>query len=143
MKLSQYFDLSEFEYSDTAKQHGITNTVPRELIPDIVRLHDNVLLPLRKALGAPVTITSGYRGEKLNKLIGGAVNSQHCKGQAADISVKGQSNLAVFNFIRQRYNFDQLILENVNGAQWVHVSYNINGNRKQCLSYDGKSYKSI
>ena len=143
MNLSQYFKLEEFEFSDTAKAKGINNSIPKDLIPNLVRLHDNVLYPLRKLVGCPVRITSGYRCAELNKAVGGANNSGHLYGQAADIQVTGQSNTAVFNWIRKNCEFDQLILEQVGGTQWVHVSYNFDHNRKQCLSYDGKSYKSI
>lgn len=149
MQLSQYFKLEEFEYSDTAKAKGINNSIPKDLIPNVVRLHDNVLYPLRKLVGCPVRITSGYRCDELNKAVNGAVDkngkptSQHCTGQAADIDVVNQSNMAVFNWIRKNCEFDQLILENVNGVEWVHVSYNFGKNRKQCLSYNGKSYKAI
>ena len=143
MNLSQYFKLEEFEYSDTAKAKGINNTIPKDLIPNVIRLHDNVLYPLRKLVGCPVRITSGYRCAELNKAVGGASNSKHANGQAADIDVVNQSNMAIFNWIRKNCEFDQLILENVNGVEWVHVSYNFENNRKQCLSYDGRSYKSI
>lgn len=143
MQLSQYFKLEEFEYSDTARVLGIDNSIPASLIPNIVRLHDNVLYPLRKLIGHPVNITSGYRCPDLNTKVGGVATSQHANGQAADITVAGQSNTAVFNWIRKNCDFDQLILESVDGTQWVHVSYNFDHNRKQCLSYDGRSYKSI
>ena len=143
MKLSQYFKLEEFEFSDTAKIYNIDNSIPKELIPNIVRLHDNVLYPLRKLIGHPVNITSGYRCEALNHLVGGVSTSQHANGEAADITVTGQSNTAVVNRIRKNCDFDQLILEQIGGTQWVHVSYNFDHNRKQCLSYDGKTYKAI
>lgn len=143
MDLSKYFKLEEFEYSDTARAKGINNKIPDDLIANVVRLHDNVLYPLRKLVGHPVRITSGYRCSALNKAVGGAANSQHANAQAADIDVIGQSNTAVFNWIRKNCNFDQLILENVGGVQWVHVSYNFEHNRKQCLSYDGRTYKAI
>lgn len=70
MKLSEYFELSEFEHSDTARAKGIVNRVPAELVPNVVRLHDNVLYPLRKLVGHPVRITSGYRCAGLNKAWG-------------------------------------------------------------------------
>lgn len=143
MKLSQYFELKEFENSDTARAKGINNSVPVELVPCIVRLHDNILYPLRKNVGHPVRITSGYRCAALNKAVGGAADSQHSKGEAADIEVNGQSNLAVFNWIRKHCEFDQLILEKVGNAEWVHVSFKFDANRRQCLVYDGRSYKSI
>lgn len=143
MRVSPYFTLEEFEYSDTAKQNGIENIIPLELIPNIIRLHDNILHPLRKNLGHPVRITSGYRCSALNKIIGGSDNSQHKKGEATDIEVVGQSNLVVFNWIRKNCEFDQLILEQVGNAKWVHVSYRFGNNRKQCLRYDGRTYTSI
>jgi phage FluMu protein Com len=143
MKLSEYFDLSEFESSSTAFIMKIDNTIPKDLLINVVRLHDNILYPLRKATGCPVNISSGYRCEKLNKVISKANNSQHIEAKAADFTVKGQSNLAVVNWIRKNCEFDQLILEKVNSNEWVHVSYNFGKNRKQVLHYDGRQYKSI
>lgn len=143
MNLSKYFKIKEFEYSSTALIMGIDNKIPVDLLQNVIRLHDNILYPLRKAIGCPVIISSCYRCEKLNKIIGGVKNSQHNEAKAVDFTVKGQSNIAVFNWIRKNCDYDQLILETVNGAQWIHVSYNFENNRKQCLSYDGKTYKSL
>lgn len=143
MKLSEYFNLSEFEYSEKAIAYGINNALPRDLLPNIVRLHDNILYPLRKATGCPVIISSGYRCKALNNLVSKSKTSQHMHGKAADFVVKGQSNLSVINWIRKNCDFDQLILEKVNGQEWVHVSYNFGKNRKQVLHYDGKSYTSF
>ena len=42
---------------------------------------------LRKLVGAPLHITSGYRCEKHNKEVGGSPNSAHLRGKAADILV--------------------------------------------------------
>lgn len=143
MKLSEYFNLSEFEYSSTAFIMHIDNTIPKDFLMNVVRLHDNILYPLRKATGCPVNISSGYRCDKLNKVISKAKNSQHSEAKAADFVVKGQSNLSVINWIRKNCEFDQLILEKVNGQEWIHVSYNFGKNRKQVLHYDGKSYTSF
>jgi uncharacterized protein YcbK (DUF882 family) len=46
---------------------------------------------LRDAVGKTITITSGYRSPKYNLKIGGAKDSQHTKGTAADIKVKGMT----------------------------------------------------
>lgn len=143
MKLSEYFNISEFEYSSTAFIMKIDNSIPKELIMNVVRLHDNILFPLRKATGCAVNISSGYRCDKLNKVIGGVQNSQHSEANAADFTVKGQSNLAVVNWIRKNCEFDQLILEKVDGREWIHVSYNFGKNRKQVLHYNGKQYIAI
>jgi hypothetical protein len=78
-------------------------------------------------------ITSGYRSQKLNKLIGGTKNSQHMTGQAVDFIIQGLKPEYIVNFIRKSgISFDQLINEY---DSWVHIS-NIKGkNRKQVLKY--------
>ena len=67
-------------------------------------------------------------------------NSQHAKGQAADIEIPGVDNLKLAQYIQDKMDFDQLILECYTGdpsSGWVHVSYNNNGeNRKDVLTYD-------
>lgn len=50
-----------------------------------------VLEELRAATGGPLSIMSGYRCETHNRRVGGAKNSQHCKGNAADIKSKSHS----------------------------------------------------
>ncbi len=40
----------------------------------------------------PIIITSGYRSPAYNKRVGGVSRSQHLKGNAADIMVKGMSS---------------------------------------------------
>lgn len=47
----------------------------------------NLLQILREKLDRPITITSGYRCPEHNKNVGGAPNSYHAKGMAADILV--------------------------------------------------------
>ena len=48
---------------------------------------------LRTSIGdKPVQVTSGYRTEEYNKLVGGAKRSQHMKGKAADIMVEGMTS---------------------------------------------------
>ena len=46
---------------------------------------------LRKGLGQPVFVSSGYRCPRHNTAVGGAKNSYHMKGMAADIYVHNVS----------------------------------------------------
>lgn len=50
-----------------------------------------VLQCIREHFGKPVVITSGYRTAAYNAAVGGAKNSQHMLGRAADIRVQGVS----------------------------------------------------
>jgi uncharacterized protein YcbK (DUF882 family) len=52
----------------------------------------------RNYFGKAITINSGYRCQKHNKNVGGAKNSRHTQGMAADIVVKGVKPLAVAQF---------------------------------------------
>lgn len=138
MKLSQHFTLEEMIKSQTASRKGIDNTPTPEVIENLKLLCENVLEKIRINFGRPLTVNSGYRGPKLNKAIGGAKNSQHMTGQAADIEIVSIDNKTLFNWIKDNMEFDQLILEfykpGIPDSGWVHVSWNSNGNRKQVLT---------
>lgn len=87
MKLSPHFSLEEFTYSSTALARGIDNNVPNKYINSLINLCNHCLEPLRDAVKEPVIISSGYRCQTLNNIVGGSKNSQHMKGEAADIYV--------------------------------------------------------
>ena len=125
MKLSKNFTLEEFIRSSTADRMGIDN-VPKDekVIKNLRNLCLETLQPLRDYVGAPVHINSGYRCKELNEAVGGVKNSQHCRGEAADIRIaspkQGREWAA---WIEDNCRFDQMLLErNKNGAVWLHVS---------------------
>ena len=130
----KYFTIQELTKSATAQRKGIKNVPDTTITQNLTALIDNVLDHLREAYGAPIIVTSGYRCEKLNKVVGGAASSQHVKGQAADIrSIKDSrdQNKRLFDLIRElKLPFDQLI--NEYDYDWVHVSYGPR-NRRQVL----------
>lgn len=134
-RLSINFTLEEFTRSQTATRFEIDNTPGEKEIQELQNLVDNVLQPLRNALGSSIHITSGYRCKELNTKIGGSSTSQHMKGQAVDIVTGVWTPKQVFNYIADYLEFDQLIYE---FGSWVHVSFNEGNNRKQKL----EAYKS-
>jgi hypothetical protein len=94
---------------------------------NLVYLAAYVLEPLRVAMNEPIKIGSGFRCAALNKAVGGAWNSQHTKGQAADLCIDGdiKKGRKWFEYIRKNLPFDQLIWEknDKTGSYWVHVSF--------------------
>lgn len=133
MELSTNFTLAEMTRSETAARKGIDNTPSLAVIENLSLLCNNLLEPIRSLVRETygedkvVVVTSGYRSPKLNKAIGGAPNSQHIQGQAADIHVPGLTIEELFKFIVANFDFDQCIQE---FNSWVHVS---TVNRKQAL----------
>jgi hypothetical protein len=138
MRISKNFTLEELTASATAKAKGIRNEPGQTDIVNLCGLVHNVLQPLRKWWGKEVKIGSGYRSLALNRAVGGVSNSQHMKGEAADLCIDGDMAKARswFQYIKQHCEFDQLIMEhNAKGTYWVHVSYRCDGNnRKQVIN---------
>ena len=109
--------------------------LPPSMRANIVALVDNVLDPAREQFGGPVVVNSGYRCPKHNLEVDGVVNSQHMKGEAADICCNDNRRLA--EIIEQNGRFDQLIkyLRSDGSIRFIHVSWKRNGvNRKMKLN---------
>ena len=81
MKITQHFKLEEFAKSETAKRLGIDNSVPKELIPNIKALCENVLEPLRTEINK-TTDKIGLRREQ----------SQTCLSYAETMANLGEAN---------------------------------------------------
>ena len=123
--LSEHFKLTEFERSDVARQLQIDNRVPAELIPSLRTLCREVLEPLRQHVGKPIRINSGYRCPALNRSeqVQGQTNSQHLKGEAADIHLDSVAEgRDWFKWLMDNTNVDQLIWERKGPTCWIHVS---------------------
>lgn len=140
-----HFTIEELCKSDTAKANGIDNTARGADRIKLQALIDNCLEPIRLIYGLPISISSGYRGEQLNAIVGGVKTSQHCKAEAVDMQpCKGGSLKRIIEACVAFGDFDQLIIEEkTNGKQitrWCHISRKYEGKQRgQILS----SYKGI
>ena len=135
-----HFTIEEMYASQTAKRLGIDNKPNVQHMINLMYLCAYVLEPLRLAMNEPIKIGSGYRCRKLNKAVGGVDNSQHTKGQAADLCIDGdiKKGRKWFNYIKDHLPFDQLIWEKnpKTGSYWVHVSFvfqDFGKNRRQVI----------
>ena len=86
-KLSTNFRVCEFSCKDGA-----------DIIPINMELV-GVLQDVRDHFKVPVAINSAYRTPSYNKKVGGVNASQHIRGTAADISVKGVAPAKVYAYL--------------------------------------------
>ena len=125
--VTMHFTIEELYASKTAKAKDINNKPSVQQMINLVYLTAFVLEPLREAMNEPIKIGSGFRSKELNKAVGGVQNSQHMKGQAADLCIDGDraKGRKWFEYIRDNLPFDQLIWEknSKTGSEWVHVSF--------------------
>ena len=132
--LSPHFTVGEFFRSGTAIRLGIDNNPDAppgegistaEVLENLRALCTEVLEPLRRRVGR-VIVTSGYRCQELNKAVGGVWNSQHLKGEAADIFVPDTATAMRYGHILERHSaVQQLLLEpmGIQQKRWIHVGF--------------------
>ena len=138
--ITMHFKMEELYASVTAKRLGIDNKPNVQQMINLVYLCAYVLEPLRVAMGEPIKISRGFRCERLNKAVVGVYNSQHLKGQAADLCIDGdiKKGRRWFEYIKNHLPFDQLRWEKnpKTGSCWVHVSFvypDFGKNRKKVI----------
>jgi len=153
LKLTKNFHIKEFERSVLAAANDINNTAPDHVVSRLKVLCEEVLQPAHDLIGDIVghdsyyiRITSGYRSEKLNGLVGGSSTSFHRYGAAdCELYIKGaENNTLLYEIIKARGVFTELIWEYVeDGAldhpedmpKWVHVAYDSSQPDRQELKY--------
>lgn len=108
--LSAHFASSEFRCLD-----GSEHPIDPQLIAMLERL--------RAALGGmPIVVTSGYRSPRYNRQVGGAPNSYHVKGMAADIQVRDAAPQRVYDSALALFpDTGGLGLYRRGDGGWVHV----------------------
>jgi len=117
--LSPHFARWEFTVSQEAVRRGIANEPSAAQWDRLEALAVTILEPAREHCG-PLHINSGYRSAALNAAIGGAANSQHMRGEAADVIPKQGTLSDLFKWMHANAPFDQIIWE---FGAWVHVSH--------------------
>jgi len=132
--LSPHFTLQEMIYSATAISRGIDNTPNADQITQLTLLCQDTLEGIRTLCGDnPVVVSSGFRSPQLNAAIGGASNSAHMYGCAADFTIAGYGTPKQICQLLQKnvmsLNIDQLIWEYPSGTQWVHCGIAIPPNK--------------
>ena len=114
--LSPHFRLNEF-----IKAYKYPDNKPT--LQDVVNMAYGCLLLLEpaRAIVGPIIVNSGFRNSRVNRLVGGVDNSQHTRGQAADIRPADPRQFQrLVEFLRTSPYTDQLLT----GSGWLHISWN-------------------
>ena len=111
--LTDHFSLDEVCTTSTEFE----NVIPDALIPNAIRLAEQVLEPWRILVG-PLHINSWYRSRAVNKAVKGEAFSAHLEARAADCVPRGNIVNAFKMLIAGDIPFDKAILED---NHWIHV----------------------
>lgn len=119
-QLTKDFNRDEFHSKDGAR-------MPVEVANNIRELANNLQV-IRDYFNLPISISSGYRSPAHNRKIGGAPNSQHLYGRAADFTVKGKSPIEVAKVIESLIAAGKIKQGGIGiYPTWVH--YDIRGTK--------------
>ncbi len=150
MKLSEHFSLGEL--TKTKHQTADGNIPSRVVIENLKRICENWLEDLRYSYNRlyvwdveggmwseeePIIINSGYRSPAVNRLAGGAANSNHLTGCAVDIRCAGKEQMIRYAAILldiadgTKQEFDELLLEQHGNVCWLHFAVRPQGNRRK------------
>lgn len=137
-KLSANFKVSEFRCKGT----GCCDTIliDDELVATLQKIRDH--------FGVAITINSGYRCPAHNKKVGGASASQHVKGKAADIVVKGVKPAEVAKYAESIGVKGIGLYETDSDGYFVHVDTRANksfwyGQKNEYRSTFGGAVKQV
>ena len=84
----------------------------------------------------PIVINSGYRSPEVNRLAGGAANSNHLSGCAVDIWCAGKEQMIRYASILldiadgTKQEFDEMLLEQHGSVCWLHFAVRPKENRR-------------
>lgn len=135
MKLTEHFTVEEMTKTSQPYDNSLDGIKDErnknDILKNLIRLCTLHLEPLREAIGEPIVINSGYRSKEVNAAVGGAKNSYHLLGCAADIKCNSFEQMVVFAGIllcqnkMYAYNYSrlaELIMYERGNRYWIHIA---------------------
>lgn len=128
----KFFKFSDIVYSSTALSLDINNSLPAVYLDNaLTQLRS--LDKLRDGFPHAIIITSGYRCDILNRMVGGAKHSKHLTASAVDIQLSPKRintlekrNLLVYYLVHSDIKFNKVIFE----PTWLHIEFGEDNHRQ-------------
>lgn len=141
-QLTPHFSLKEMTHSDSGEKLGFENIPNAKELKNLKRLCE-VLERIRaeRLNNEAMAVSSGFRNTRINQLVGGAWNSAHLSGLAADFTCPSFGTVkevceAIAPYVEE-YGIDQLIYEY---GGWVHLGLSEDEPRKQVFTLNATGY---
>lgn len=155
--VTEHFSWNEMTRSTTAARHGIDNTPNETERLNILRVAQELekiraYASEKRGKDTAIIVSSCFRNEQVNNLVGGSKTSAHRFGLAVDFDIQGYTSVQTAELVKEMADkgliqYDQLILEfpkNGSGA-WVHIGFKANPehNRHQELTANKVNGKTV
>ena len=147
--MTTHFSFKELTNSESHPDLVPQNMADARRFEKQMRYTACTLEEIRKVLGVPMKVTSGFRNNALNKAVGGSATSGHAKGLCADFIPLGLDITDAFAMIQNSRDkcpsLKKCIYESVRGSKWLHIETKTEANQPQQFftTSNGKTYTEI
>ena len=144
--MTTHFSFEELTNSESYHDLVPQNMADARRFEKQMRYTACTLEEIRKVLGVPMKVTSGFRNNALNKAVGGSATSGHAKGLCADFKPIGMSVEEAYELIKSNMNkcpsLKKCIYESIKGAKWLHIETKTEANQPTQFftTSNGKNY---
>ena len=140
-KLTDHCSFEELTRTDDTELQEKNRSEARSYKPQLQKLAEYAE-EIRKIIGCPMVVTSAFRGEGLNKKLGGSPTSKHRFGEAIDFIPKTKSAKEAFTEILvSNIEYHEVILEKRGNGHLIHIA--MGSKRKKLYSPEGGKYVFI
>ena len=144
--MTTHFSFEELTNSESHPDLVPQNMADARRFEKQMRYTACTLEEIRKVLGVPMKVTSGFRNNALNKAVGGSATSGHAKGLCADFIPIGMEVLEAYALIMDNKDkcpsLKKCIFESIKGARWLHIETKTEANQPTQFytTTNGKNY---
>lgn len=140
-KLSAHFSFEELTRTDEEELQEKNREEARTYKEQLKKLAE-FAEKIRKIIDCPMVVTSAFRGEDLNKKLGGSPTSKHRFGEAIDFIPKTKSAKEAFTeIIVSNILYHEIILERRGKGHLIHIA--MGERRKKLYSPEDGKYVFI